>query len=156
MKNKLMNIALASLLSLCAIGLITQYYTKIATNKMKAKIRRSNIKILVPAKITWVGTVMKSNRKSIYYEYTYSGTKYNKDVMDNFNFRCNRIDYENHFVPVVILKNDPDKSSILFHPRDFVYFGYNPSDSRNWLFECIEPSGSYIFSPAPISPDIKK
>lgn len=156
MKNKLINIALASLLSLCAIGLITQYYKKIAINKMKANIRQSNLKMIVPSKINSVSTMMKTNQKWLNYSFTYNGKNYNKEVSDNFNFHCNRIDYENHFVPVVILKNDPDKSSILFHPRDFVYFGYNPPDSMKWLFDCIEPSGSYIFSPAPISPDIKK
>lgn len=96
--------------------------------------------------------MMKTNRKWIYYSFSYKGKRYNKKQMDNFNILCDNIEYNSHLVPILIERDKPSLSFILFHPRDFVYFGYNIPDSMNWLFKCIEPKGSYILSPAPISP----
>ncbi len=74
--------------------------------------------------------------------------------MDNFNYKCSHFsdEYLKKRILIVIDSLHPEKNFILFHKRDYVYFGYSIPDSMNWLFNCVQPSGSYIFSPAPISP----
>ena len=139
----------------CVIGLSYNYTDKIIKLREKKALKTSNTKKIAQGNITSISEVNKSNGKWIRYFFHFKGQEINGRVRDNFNYKCNRLedDYLKKQVPIVFDSLKPEINFILFHKRDYVYFGYPIPDSMNWLFNYIEPSGSYIFSPAPISPD---
>lgn len=140
------------LIIFCASIFVYQYGNKINKLNQKKSLKNSKYKMIVLGNISSISNVHKSNRKSIYYNFNYHGEYYSGSAMDNFNYLC-PFDFEGKSVPILIDSLNPNTNFILFHKRDFKYFNQSYPDSLNWLFNCIEPSGSYWLSPAPISPD---
>ena len=151
-ENKRLRLIYYVIISACIVAMIFQYSSKIITLYQKANLKNSISKKIVYGNIREIRHVTKSTRKWISYEFTYKGKNYSSKIMDVFFSKCG-YEYDRKLFPVVIDSLQPEKSFILFHKRDYVYFRYSIPDSMNWLFNCVEPSGSYIFSPAPISPD---
>lgn len=135
----------------CIIALAYQYSAKILTLSQKKKLKDSGSQKIVYGNIQEISKVQKSSRKWISYDFTYKNKYYHNKIMDVFYSKC-KFEYDKKLFPIVIDSLHPETNFILFHRRDYVYFGYKTPDSMNWLFNCVEPSGSYIFSPAPISP----
>jgi len=155
MTKKLGKYILWLIMIMCFTILVNNYTNKIIKLREKKALKISNTKKIVQGNITLISEVNKSNGKWIWYLFHLNGQEINGKVRDNFNYKCKRLedDYLKKQIPIVFDSLNPKINFILFHKRDFVYFGYTIPDSLNWLFNCIEPSGSYIFSPAPISPD---
>ncbi len=137
---------------MCLLGFIYQYSVKISKLSEKVNLKKLKTKLIVHGSVTNVTNVMKSSRKTIFYEFKYSGKLYSNNISDVFNYSC-RVEFDNLKFPILIDSINPETNFILFHKRDYKYFGYPTPDSMASFFNCIQPSGSYIFSPAPISPD---
>lgn len=140
------------LLAFCGYIFVYQYSNKIKKLNQKKNLKNSESKLIVSGNISSIHNVHKSNRKLIYYSFNFHGKYYIGRAMDNFNYSCS-VDFTGKSIPIIIDSLDPSINFILFHKRDFNYFNQSFPDSLNWLFNCIEPSGNYWLSPAPISPD---
>ena len=135
----------------CIIGAAYQYSSKIILLSQKRQLKNRSSKKIVYGNVREISHIPKSTRKWISYRFSYNNESYNNKIMDVFYSKC-KLNYDERLFPIVIDSLHPETNFILFHKRDYIYFGYPVPDSMNWLFNCVEPSGSYIFSPAPISP----
>jgi hypothetical protein len=151
-ENKWLRLIYYLIILACIVGMVFQYSSKVITLYQKKNLKNCISKKVVYGNIREITHVTKSTRKWISYEFTYKNKNYSNKIMDVFFSKCG-YDYDRKLFPIIIDSLQPEKNFILFHKRDYVYFGYSIPDSMNWLFNCVEPSGSYIFSPAPISPD---
>jgi hypothetical protein len=139
------------LIIICLGGLAYQYSSKISILSEKKKLKNSSSKKIVLGNIQGITKVQKSKRKWISYDFIYETKYHHNKIMDVFNYKCS-FEYKNKPFLIVIDSLHPETNFILFHKRDYRYFGYPVPDSMNWVFECVEPSGNFL-SPAPISPE---
>lgn len=130
---------------------IDQYSSKFIILSEKKELKNSTFKRIVYGKINEITKVQKSSRRWISYDFTYKNKYYHRKVMDVFSYKCS-FDYAKKIFPIVIDSLHPESNFILFHKRDYNYFGYSAPESMNWVFNCVKPAGN-ILSPAPISPE---
>ena len=140
------------LMTIILFGLTYQYSAKIRILSEKKKLKESDTKKVVNGIIHQITKVQRSARRTISYEFIYQGKKYHRRIQDVFHFHC-KFDYSDRVFPIIIDSLSPEKNFILFHKRDYKYFGYLVPDSMNWVFDCVEPAGQFYLTPAPISPD---
>jgi len=150
--NRIIRLLVYILIIGSTLGLIGQYSSKVAFLNEKRKLKNSPSRLIVYGKINSISRVQKSSKKLISYQFYYGNSKYHKRISDVFTYKCS-FEYQDKLFPIVIDSLNPNRNCILFHKRDYNYFGYHVPDSMNWVFECVSPEGSYIFATAPISPD---
>jgi hypothetical protein len=119
---------------------IYQYYSKIVILSEKKELKNSSFKMLVYGKINEISKMQKSSRKWISYAFTYKNKYYHREIMDVFSYNY-KFDYVGKQFPIVIDSLHPEMNFILFHKRDYKYFGYLAPDSMNWVFSSVEPLG---------------
>ena len=152
-KNRRLSAALYCLLiGLGIVVVVYQYSSKISVLSEKKELRRSASKTLVYGQINAISKVQKSSRKWISYDFTYKDKYYHRKMMDVFSYKC-EFDFRDKTFPIIIDSLHPETNYILFHKRDYRYFGYKVPASMQWVFDCVEPLGIYWLTPAPISPD---
>jgi len=149
--NRLIRVLSFILVTVLLIGIAYQYSSKFKILSEKKKLKDSSSKVIAYGKINSITKVQKSSRRHISYDFTYKGKYYHRKLMDVFNYKCS-FEYKNKPFLIVIDSLRPETNFILFHKRDYKYFGYPVPDSMNWVFECVEPAGNFL-SPAPISPE---
>lgn len=152
-KNQFLNKRIYTTIIIFFVTVIAyQYSYKIYILYQKKQLKSSTSRKIIFGKIREIKHVTKSTRKWISYEFIYENKIYSNKNLDIFISKCN-LEYDKKSFPILIDTISPQMNFILFNKRDYVYFGYKIPDSMNSFFNCIKPSGSYIFSIAPISPD---
>ena len=151
-EERWIKITVRCMLAFAMIGLIYQYSDNVVVLSQKRELKNSSTKKIIPDIINSTSSVQRSTRKRISYSFIFNGRRYDRYVYDVYYTKCD-FDHRNETFPIVIDSLNPQLSFILLHKRDYKYFGYPAPDSMNWVFRCVQPSGSYYLTTAPICPD---